>query len=385
MAPLSLLPMHTIHGAPSHRLASDCVELFVTSTAGMLAPVHFTLGERAVSPYALAPWVPDELDPDLPPLLRYLRGDFLCLPFGPQDDGPPHGDPANADWSLVEQGPEHLHLTQQAADSGASVDKWVRLRSGETALYLEHRISGLEGRWSYGSHPVLDLSGLPEGGGRVTTSPFRWGSVNPGLFSDPANEEFQILVPGAPFTDLAAVPQAASPPSTPEGVAQAGTADLTHYPSRAGFEDLIMLANNPATPDQPFAWTACVLDGYLWFCLKDPETFPATLFWMSNGGRKAGPWNGNHLGRLGLEEVCSHFADPVTVSREDRLAEQGIPTTRAFTPDETASLRLIQAVAAVPPEFDSVTRIAPDGEGRVTITSANGVTVTAAVDWRFVL
>ena len=32
--------------------------------------------------------------------------------------------------------------------------------------------------------------------------------------------------------------------------------DLTHYPARAGNDDLIMLVNVPATEAQPFAWTA---------------------------------------------------------------------------------------------------------------------------------
>ncbi|MEC9055617.1 MAG: hypothetical protein VX633_09945, partial [Verrucomicrobiota bacterium] len=76
----------------------------------MLAPVIFRSGESEFSPYALAPWKPDELDPSLPNLLKYLRGDFFCLPFGPQDDGDPHGDTANAEWSLVKQDEDLLHL-----------------------------------------------------------------------------------------------------------------------------------------------------------------------------------------------------------------------------------------------------------------------------------
>ena len=376
--------MKSIHGAPSFQLKSDCVELFVSQTAGMLAPVLFRSAGSEFSPYALAPWQPHELEADLPNLLKYLRGDFLCLPFGPQDDGEPHGDTANAKWELLEHTPDWLSLCLEPRDLGGRVEKNLRLRPGHAAIYSEHRISGLDGRYSYGNHPVLDFSGLAEGQGRVTTSPFRWGSVNPGLFSDPANDEYQALVPGAQFSDLREVPLATAPPHHPRQVTTAGTTDLTRYPARQGFEDLIMVVNEAVTAAQPFAWTAAVLDGCIWFSLKNPDHFPATLFWISNGGRRGAPWNGNHLGRLGLEEVCSHFADNVTSSREDKLAHENIPTTRSFTPEEQVSLRIVQGVTAIPAGYGAVASITPRGEA-VTITSDTGVAVEAAVDWSFVL
>ncbi|MDE0596452.1 MAG: hypothetical protein OSB65_14510 [Roseibacillus sp.] len=375
----------SLHGASSFQLSSDCVELAVTQSAGMLAPVTFTLHGESFSPYALAPWEPDEIDPGLPNLLKYLRGDFLCLPFGPQDEGEPHGETANAEWSLLSRTEDTLHLAMEPHDVGGRVEKLLRLRSGHAAIYCEHRISGIDGHFSYGHHPILDFSGLAEGQGRVTTSPFRFGSVNPGLFSDPANEEYQILVPGAEFSDLRAVPIAAESPTSPDKNEAAGTTDLTRYPSREGYEDLIMLVNDEATEAQPFAWTACVMDRFLWFSLKSPTDFPATLFWISNGGRRAAPWSGRHLARLGLEEVCSHFADNVTSSRENKLAAQGIPTTRSFSKDETVSLRIIQAAAAVPADFGAVASITPHGDQGVLITSYTGLSVEVMLDWQFVL
>ena len=134
-------------------------------------------------------------------------------------------------------------------------------------------------------------------------------------------------------------------------LAAGGTTDLTKYPARHGNDDLVMMVNEAATPEQPFAWSAAVLDGYVWFSLKNPADFPATLFWLSNGGRTAAPWNGRHLGRIGIEEVCSYFANGVDVSRQDLLAAEGIPTTRHFKADEVVSLKTIQAVAAVDPDF----------------------------------
>jgi hypothetical protein len=76
-------PLIAKHGQPSWRLKSNTVDLFVTRTAGMMAPATFNLpGGRAVQPFAVAPWAGEKIDAGLPPLLHALRGDFFCAPFG---------------------------------------------------------------------------------------------------------------------------------------------------------------------------------------------------------------------------------------------------------------------------------------------------------------
>ena len=376
--------MITRHGSPSITHTRGRTAVAITRSGGHLT-ADFTLpGGRVVSPYSLSPWTPAETDPELPVLLSHLRGDFFCLPFGPQADGPPHGDPANARWSGDSPSDDPLHLVLETADTHCRVEKCIVTEPDHTALYILHRLSGLSGRWSYGSHPILDFSSLPDGGGRITTSPFRWASTYPGLFSDPVIREYQSLQPNAEFSDLTKVPIAPEPPtSTDLPTGDLKTTDLTRYPARPGHDDLIMLVNEPATGTQPFAWTAAVLDGFVWFCLKNPADFPATLFWISNGGRYGAPWNGIHTKRIGLEEVCSHFCDDVAISREDRLAARGIPTTREFHPDQTTSLPLVQAVAPVPENFGAVASILPVNEQSLRITSDTGHSVETACNWRF--
>jgi hypothetical protein len=362
--------MQSIHGENSHHLTTRELDLFVTARAGHMAPVVFHLRGRDVSPYSLSPWQPHEFA-DQPPLLSVLRGDFFCLPFGGQADGPPHGDPANAQWSLVAQCERSITLRQQASDSGASVEKTLTTRPGQHAVYIEHRISQLDGDYNYGTHPVHDLSGLPEGAGRISVSPFRYAAVFPGKFSDPANGEQQALKPGADFTDLHAVP-----------MMDGGTADLTRYPARAGNDDLVMMVNEAPHAGQRFAWSAAVLDGWMWFCLKNPADFPATLFWMSNGGRSGPPWNSRHTGRIGIEEVCSYFSNGVDASRK---VSPGFPTTRVFKADETVSLKVVQGVAAVPQDFGLTTSIRPVGENSVAITGESGKEIIIPIEWEFVL
>jgi len=365
-------PMNTIHGAPSYTLKTTEVELAVTQTAGHLAPVTFHLPGLKASPYSLSPWTPMQIDQSLPNLLTYLRGDFLCLPFGGQQNGPPHGDTANAAWQLVSASTHQLTLTQTSTDTGATVTKNFTLIPGQHAIYCEHLITGLEGRWNYGNHPVLDLSNVPAGAARIATSAFRFGSVYAGEFSNPAAGETGVLKPSAEFASLTSVP-----------MKDGSRTDLTRYPARAGSDDLIMLVNEPASAAQPFAWTAVTFPGYVWFSLKDVADFPSTLFWLSNGGRPGHPWEKRHLGRLGLEEVCSHFCDGVDVAREDRLAAKGIPTSRLFRKDERVRLPTIQAAAAVPADFGQVQSIVPAGPAAVRITGENGRSVTCPINWQF--
>lgn len=365
--------METIHGAESWKIGNDRVTLWVTRRAGMMAPAEFDLGGRKVSPYSLSPWTPDEFD-DQPDLLRVLRGDFFCLPFGPQGEAHYHGEPANLDWNEVEAGDDRIVIGMQASDSGASLEREISLRPGQTAIYHDHRISGLEGRWSYGNHPVLDASAAEPGAVRLSVSPFRWGSVFPGVFSDPEQQERQMLQGGARFEELSSVP-----------MADGGSADLTRWPYGWKADDLVMMVSEEPDADHPFAWSAVVFEDHVWFSLKNPADFPATLFWLSDGGRDAAPWNGRHVGRVGIEEVCSHFCNGVDLSRQDLLADDGIPTSREFRADEKVSLRIIHGMAAVAPGFGAVTSITPSGDGRIVITGENGATVETAVDWSFVL
>ena len=362
--------MESIHGAPSFPLVSDLVSLHITREGGHLAPVEFDLGDRKVSPYALAPWEPEEIDPTLPVLLKNLRGDFFCLPFGPQENGQPHGETANFTWEKVASTDHSLTLAINATDISARVEKTISLRPGQTALYIEHCITGLAGDWSYGTHPILDLSNVPEGSGRVSVSPFRWASVYPEWFSNPDDGATQALKIGALFSDLHEVPLIAG-----------DTTDLTRYPARPGTDDLVMMVSETATETQPFAWSACVLDGYVWFSLKNPIDFPATMFWLSNGGRSAAPWSSRHTARLGIEDVCSHFCDGVNISRKDLLRNLAIPTSRRFSENEPVKLRNIQAVAAVPEGFGEVVSITPSADGEVKITDEHGTSLFSQVNW----
>ena len=91
----------------------------------------------------------------------------------------------------------------------------------------------------------------------------------------------------------------------------------------------------------------------------------------------------DRLGRLGIEDVCSHFSDGIDKSGLDLLAGKGIPTSRKFNPDEPVVLRNIHAVAALPENFGAVTGIHPAGDQSVKLTGESGISVLASAHWNF--
>src|SRR5205814_1633800 len=118
-------------------------------------------------------------------------------------------------------------------------------------------------------------------------------------------------------------------------------ADLSRYPARRGFEDLVMLVSDTGAP---FAWTAVTFlkQRYVWFALKDPGVLRETIFWISNGGRHYPPWNGRHVNVMGLEEVTSYFHLGLAESaRKNPLSTKGIPSCVQLNPRRPLTVNYI--------------------------------------------
>src|SRR5260370_37073653 len=108
-------------------------------------------------------------------------------------------------------------------------------------------------------------------------SRFLDGEVLPQPFESAERGGYYRLKPGAEFASLEAVP-----------ILNGDKADLSRYPARRGFEDLVMLVSDDKAP---FAWTAVSFpkQRFVWFALKDPRVLRETVFWISNGGRHHPP------------------------------------------------------------------------------------------------
>jgi len=366
-----------VRGQESWVLRTPEVEAFVTRQAGHMAPVRFRIGNHWVEPYAIAPWAKETINASTPQVVRVMRGDFFCMPFGGNEKHykgeihPPHGETANGKWRLEASSRQCLHLFMMTSVRKGRVDKVIRLVPGQTAIYSQHVISGMKGPMSLGHHPILRV---PEGvTARVSLSPFRFGQVFPGMLEDPAKGGYSLLKAGERFSSLERVPQI-----------DGNWADLSVYPAREGYEDLVLMSSNP---ESQFSWIALTVPEkrYVWFSLKDPRVLPATVLWMSNGGRHYAPWNGRHRHTIGLEEIIGNFHYGLAESAtRNSLNRAGVATCVKLNPLQALAVNYIVAVAEIPGGFDIVESILPSHVGKsVVIRSKSGKTITVDLDISF--
>ncbi|MFP4053613.1 MAG: hypothetical protein ACLFV7_07100, partial [Phycisphaerae bacterium] len=309
-------------------------------------------------------------------VLRPLRGDFFCMPFGGNnawrgEDHPAHGEVATARWKHAalqcDDGVRRFSARMDTAARPGRVTKELTLVDGQNVIYTAHTLEGFGGKMCLGHHATLAVP-PEEGGLLVSSSPFALGMTNPGLFSDPAEGEYQSLAIGAKFRRLDRVPTLWK---------DCRWADCSSFPRRAGFTDLLALMKKPGKSP---AWmtAVCPSQGYLWFSLKDPSVLPTTAFWISNRGRHGAPWDGRNR-CLGLEDVCAYFAEGLADSaRKNELNEAGFPTTITLSKRRPSVIRYIEGAVAIPKSFSRV-KTARFGPDEVTFTDENGKSVTAAV------
>lgn len=331
---------------------------FLTRAGGHLGPVTFETAAGPIQPFALAPWATEKLATKTAPVLRVLRGDFFCAPFGGNDSPwrgerhPAHGEAANRNWTLrrhtARSGGVELTAELRPRVRAGRVVKQITLRPDETNLYCRHELHGFTGPVCLGHHAMLKFPDEP-GSGRIALSPWHHGRVCPRPFENAAHGGYSALAIGARFRSLDHVP-----------LAHGGWADLTRYPARAGYEDLVMVSARRSAGRTALAWTTVTFprQRYVWFALKDPRVLASTVLWHSNGGRHYPPWNGRHRGVLGLEEVTSYFHFGLAESAAPNLLSRaGVPTVLRLDPVRPLTVRYVMGVAAIPRGFDVVRRV----------------------------
>ncbi len=350
------------------------VSFDITPAAGHLSQVKFRIGRRTVEPFSTAPWCGEPDAKKLIPLLRELRGDFFCAPFGngPAWRGeahPPHGEPANATWKVRRTDPGRLIATLHTRVRPGKITKILEARAGETNLYQTHLLEGFQGAMCLGHHAMLDFT--RNGPGRISTSKLRLAQVLPVPFENPAMGGYCSLKHGAWFRKLDNVP-----------MADGGKTDLSRYPAREGFEDLVMLHHKDS---EDFAWAAVVFPEkkFVWFSLKNPAHLASTVLWHSNGGRHYAPWNGRHRGVLGIEDVTSYFHLGLAASLADNpWKDKGIPTAIKFRRGSSTRIPYIMGVAPLPEAFDSVDTIQRTATG-IRLQAPGGSHIDHAADTTF--
>jgi hypothetical protein len=347
----------------------------ITRAGGQLSEVRFRLGRKIVEPFSTAPWCDKPEAQKLIPLLRELRGDFFCAPFGagPAWRGeahPPHGEPANATWKVNSAEAARLVATLQTRIRSGKITKIIEAREGETNLYQAHILEGFRGGMCLGHHAMLDFT--RNGPGVISTSKLRLAQALPAPFENPAQGGYSSLKEGAWFRQLRSVP-----------TANGQKADLTRFPAREGFEDLVMLHHKD---ENDFAWVAVVFPKkkFVWFSLKNPAHLASTVLWHSNGGRHYAPWNGRHRGVLGIEDVTAYFHLGLAASlAPNPWRKKGVPTSVTLSPSSPTRIPYIMGVAPLPADFDSVRSIRRTSTG-IRLQSMGRAHIDHAVDTTFI-
>lgn len=314
-------------------LSAKAVRAEVNSIGAMLGAVGFRLpGGRTVEPLKVAPWSQRAEAAALPPVMRYLGGEFACIPFGAPSPPPSapdswrrlhteepafrevHGPSANAEWGLVELSARHIHLALDYPDTHpvARVERIIRLDDGLPAIELSLVIAARRRcRLAVGVHPIFDLGDVPRDA--ELELPFRFGRTFPGDYVPGASR----LAEDARFTSLAEVP-------TRDGA----SLDLGRHPLATPMEDVVQLCDT-----EGWARLRRHSAGYAVSLRWDRHQFPSVVLGIANAGRTAPPFDG--LWRaLYIEPAATAFGMGSTIGSnpQNPIAQDGVATSIQIDP-----------------------------------------------------
>ncbi len=312
----------------------DRGEATLQSLGGMLAPVRFDLADgRSVSPLHVAPWENEDMS-DQPGILRRLRGDWPCVPFGaaphrplPQPwskdilkPGPrqvitdhyPHGFGSNHHWDLQASADNRLSGTIRYPDDHPieALERYVEGVAGRPEIICSLTVTPRHDcHLPIGLHPVFRLP-ESEDDAILDVGPHRT------VWSHPLDEEKPVssVQPNRHFESLDTLWSREDRPLS-----------LTRLPLAAASETLLLLTGVCGR-----VHLTNKAERYRMTLQWDPEIFPSLMLWISNRGRAYRPWNGRHLA-IGIEPVRAAFDLGVRVSsRPNPLNSAGVETSYPF-------------------------------------------------------
>lgn len=266
----------------------------VWALSGAVHCLELTLPDgRRVRPLAEADWQGDEaiaLDETIPAHLRFLGGEWACVPFGKSSADPVvHGFGTDNCWTFEESSQEDDDAVALAIDypEDRPVARLRRIIRGvpgaarvEVSLEASVRRDCL---LPIGLHPIL----TPGQAGEEVWIEGVWshGETFPVTFEPGVSR----LAPGARFDDAGALPLADG------GTVSFGTllAETTEEAFQLyGVDGALRIVYPQSGHAVRLEWRA--------------EDYPTCLFWISTGGRTAKPWNGRFRG-FGVEPLNARF------------------------------------------------------------------------------
>jgi hypothetical protein len=288
----------------------------VQSLGGMLEATQFILPDGSqVSPFQIAPWHNEEKSTELDGILQRLRGEWPCVPFGPDEvENDPHGYGSNNHWTIDEtdQLSLALHIDYPENHSIARLERTITPDQGAPALDFELKIIVRHDcQLPIGLHPVFKLP-PQKGSFKIEVGDKDRVATFPGDLDASSIFNKDQVAP------ISAIPLRAG-----------GVCDARSLPLDQNTEDLLQLIDVDGHVS-----LVNLIEKHRITLSWNKNHFPSTLFWISNKGRTAYPWLGRHLA-LGVEPICSAFDLGASISvAENSINKLGIPTIRNFKAGE---------------------------------------------------
>lgn len=262
----------------------------VWALSGALHHLRLELDDgRTVMPLAEAPWHSDGAttgDASIAAHLRFLGGEWPCVPFGRTADDPViHGFGTDNCWRF-----------EMAADGVAlSID----YPEDRPVTRLRRTVAGVPGKAEVrftlevtarrdcvlpvGLHPILSCGMAGEA--PVIDAQFGHGETFPVVFEPGVSR----LAAGANFQDTEALPLAGGGTVPFGALLRETTEEAFQLFATGGSVRVIYPLSNHAVR---ISW--------------NDDDFPTCLFWMSTGGRTGKPWRGRFRG-FGVEPLHARF------------------------------------------------------------------------------
>ena len=321
-----------------HTLNWEGGEIDIWSLGCKIVP-KFKINNRLVEPLHSANWVKDQSEDfnNLPGVLKNLRGEFPCVPFGinspikeiPNDwkevysENPyivnePHGFSSNKNWELLEKTNvfAKFKIVYPEEDMVNYLIRTIEVNNSEPHKIKCSLIIVVKENCELpiGLHPMINV---PVEKNKVKIKPgnFKFGLTYPGLVL-PGKTLGAI---GKDFSSIEEIP------GFNEQVV-----DISQPPFDGNYEDLFQLCGIDGT-----MVIENYLDNYSFKMNWDQKHFSSVLMWLSNKGREEYPWNSEHV-TFGLEPITSTFGLSTHMSNNPKnpINVRGVKTTMQFTKDE---------------------------------------------------
>ena len=349
-------------------LKNSSVEVGLLEDCGHLFPVRFFFDTKVIEPMHIAPWVNEELESSTPKMLKYLRGDFFCAPFGASDlladETRPHGSSANDKWNDIHIDDSSIKLRLSKNISGAELIKEISIRENETVIYQKHTFVGGEGKIPVGHHAMLRIPSRAF----ISFSDFDFAGTPPQPIETESNLGRSILKYPQQFSHLTNIKRFDN-----------AAIDVSIYPFDTNHEDLYMIISRK---DIPFGWSAvsCPDEGWLWYSIKNINLLPNTVIWLSNGGRYYPPFSSRHKNVIGVEETASFFHLGHKASAGTNfLNKSGYKTYIELTKAGVTEITYLFGLVQIPNEFGKVKSIKAVRDG-IEIVDVNKNVVYSKVN-----